>query len=227
MLNYTATIFEEAGSNLSPNMSSVVIGVIQIIGCYVSTLLIDKAGRKMLFIISSVGLFLGLGAMGSFVYLRNHAYDVSSMNWIPLVCLSWVILIGNVGVLNVPFVVMTEIFPLKVNAICWRLISNLICFFSIITAQSLRLQSLSANGLVIWICCIEGIFGFLLPDYINVNWNLKNQFQCLPILIDSLGMDVTFFIFAVGSITGTIFVIVLVPETKGKSFDDILKILQK
>lgn len=47
MLNYTATIFEEAGSTMSPNMSAIVVGVIQLIGSYVATNLVEKAGRKV------------------------------------------------------------------------------------------------------------------------------------------------------------------------------------
>lgn len=47
MLNYTAHIFKEAGSNLSPNMSSIIVGVIQLIGSYVATILVDRAGRKV------------------------------------------------------------------------------------------------------------------------------------------------------------------------------------
>ncbi|KAJ6621565.1 Facilitated trehalose transporter Tret1, partial [Pseudolycoriella hygida] len=46
MLNYTATIFKDAGSSLSPNMSAIVVGVIQLIGAYISTFLVDRAGRK-------------------------------------------------------------------------------------------------------------------------------------------------------------------------------------
>lgn len=47
MLNYSATIFVEAGSDLEPNMAAVVVGAIQLIGSYVSLLLVDKAGRKV------------------------------------------------------------------------------------------------------------------------------------------------------------------------------------
>lgn len=47
MLNYTASIFKESGSNLSPNMSAIVIGVIQLVGAYCSTFLVEKAGRKV------------------------------------------------------------------------------------------------------------------------------------------------------------------------------------
>lgn len=47
MLSYTASIFQESGSNLSPNMSAIVVGVIQLAGAYCSTFLVEKAGRKV------------------------------------------------------------------------------------------------------------------------------------------------------------------------------------
>lgn len=47
MLQYTASIFEEAGSNMSPNMSAIVVGVIQLLGSYVATNLVDRTGRKV------------------------------------------------------------------------------------------------------------------------------------------------------------------------------------
>lgn len=47
MLNYTAHIFEEAGSSISPNMSAIVVGIIQLFGSYVANFLVDRAGRKV------------------------------------------------------------------------------------------------------------------------------------------------------------------------------------
>lgn len=47
MLSYTATIFKESGSNLSPNKSAIIVGVIQLAGGYCSTLLVERAGRKV------------------------------------------------------------------------------------------------------------------------------------------------------------------------------------
>lgn len=47
MLNYTASIFKESGSNLEPNMSAIVVGAIQLLGSYVATNLVDRAGRKV------------------------------------------------------------------------------------------------------------------------------------------------------------------------------------
>lgn len=47
MMNYTANVFEEAGSNLSPNVSAIVVGTIALLGSYTSTSLVDRAGRKV------------------------------------------------------------------------------------------------------------------------------------------------------------------------------------
>lgn len=48
MLNYSANIFKESGSNMSPNTSAIVVGVIQLLGSYVSTILVDRAGRRVM-----------------------------------------------------------------------------------------------------------------------------------------------------------------------------------
>lgn len=47
MLNYTAKIFEEAGSNMSANASAIVVGILQLLGSYAATNLVERAGRKV------------------------------------------------------------------------------------------------------------------------------------------------------------------------------------
>lgn len=47
MLSYIASIFKDAGSNLSPNMSAMIVGAVQLLGSYVTTNLVDRTGRKV------------------------------------------------------------------------------------------------------------------------------------------------------------------------------------
>lgn len=49
MTAYAATIFQETGSNLSPNMSAIVIGVIQLFGTWIGTVLVERVGRIVRF----------------------------------------------------------------------------------------------------------------------------------------------------------------------------------
>lgn len=47
IMTYTADIFKSSGSNLSPNESSIIVAVIQLTGVYVSTICVEKCGRKV------------------------------------------------------------------------------------------------------------------------------------------------------------------------------------
>lgn len=47
MYSYTASIFQMTGSNLSPNLSAVVIGLIQLFGNCLVVNLVDHFGRKV------------------------------------------------------------------------------------------------------------------------------------------------------------------------------------
>lgn len=115
MLNYTSTIFAEAGSDMTPNMAAIVIGVIQLAGAYMSTLLVDRAGRKFLLALSSLGTALGLGTLGAYLHLKELGHELHGWGWLPLVCFSFVVFIASWGVLTLPFLVIAEIMPEKVG----------------------------------------------------------------------------------------------------------------
>jgi hypothetical protein len=115
MLSYTATIFQESGSSLNPNDSAMVVGVIQIVGSYASTLLVERAGRKILMSVSCIGSTLGLLVLAIYAYCNTLGLNVESLNWIPLVSFSFVIFIQNVGILSIPFLYLAEISPQKVR----------------------------------------------------------------------------------------------------------------
>lgn len=47
IMNYTSTIFEASGSSFSPNVSSIFVGVWQLLGSCTSFFLVEKFGRKV------------------------------------------------------------------------------------------------------------------------------------------------------------------------------------
>lgn len=141
LLNYSVAIFIEAGSNITPNESVIVMGLIQAIGSYVSLHLVDKAGRRVvsfsvlvfrkmasskiinskinvsyqvLLITSAFGTGLGMLLLGLFNYLKSSNSKLALYNWIPLLCFCFIIFIGNCGILSLPFVVVAELLPEKV-----------------------------------------------------------------------------------------------------------------
>lgn len=47
MINYTGKIFAESASAMPPNESAIIVGIIQLMGTCVSTLFLDRIGRKV------------------------------------------------------------------------------------------------------------------------------------------------------------------------------------
>uniref|UniRef100_A0A182S7B0 Major facilitator superfamily (MFS) profile domain-containing protein n=1 Tax=Anopheles maculatus TaxID=74869 RepID=A0A182S7B0_9DIPT len=165
MMNYAQSVFAESGSVLSlpASLSVIVVGLIQLVGCYVCTLLVDRSGRKILLLISSAGLTLGQSVFASYCYGQTMGLDLTAFGWVPLLCFSVIVFIGTVGVGTMPFVVLAEIMPQK-------------------------------------------------------------YFSTLSVL---LGMHGILMFFAICSLIGTLFVLLCMPETKGKSFQEIQYMMEK
>lgn len=107
LLFIVSSVFEKSGSQLSPEISAIIVGIIQLIGAYISTMLVDRTGRRFLICLSAYAMSAGFLVFAAYT---NFANDIpSSFNWIPLVSLSFVFLVSNFGVLTLPFLVMSEL----------------------------------------------------------------------------------------------------------------------
>lgn len=109
LLFFVSTIFKYSGSSLSPNESSIIVGVIQLIGAYCSTMLVDKAGRRLLISGSAFGISIGMFVFAVYSYFNSLGHVAPFLNWIPLVSFSFVLWVANLGVLTLPFLVMSEL----------------------------------------------------------------------------------------------------------------------
>lgn len=96
-LSYASMIFDEAGSSMSPNFSAIIVGSIQVVGVYLSIILVDRAGRKILMVSSTFGCSLGLLIFAAYDFTKQEGVDVSDYRWIPLASFAFVIFAGNLG----------------------------------------------------------------------------------------------------------------------------------
>lgn len=115
MTNYASMIFAKCGSTISPGISSIIVGGIQVVGSYTSTLFVDRLGRKMLMVFSFAGSAICHTILGTFIYISTQTtVDISAYNWMPVVSFSSMIFIAACGAIPVPFVIIAEILPDKV-----------------------------------------------------------------------------------------------------------------
>lgn len=114
LTNYAATIFKESGSTINPNYSSVVLGCFQVIGTCISIVLIDRLGRKKLLMFSTIAAAACLLITGTYSYYIKQGFDLSNFNMVPVVTLSVYICVSAVGIIPIPYVLVSEVFPQKV-----------------------------------------------------------------------------------------------------------------
>ncbi|KAK3425368.1 hypothetical protein EUGRSUZ_F01888 [Eucalyptus grandis] len=79
VLFYSSTIFEDAGVT-SSNLATVGVGAVQVIATGVTTWLVDKAGRRLLLIVSSAGMTASLLLVAVSFYVTDSVSESSSLH---------------------------------------------------------------------------------------------------------------------------------------------------
>ncbi len=171
VLYYAPRIFESMGSSGDAAMiQTVVMGVINIAFTVVAILTVDRWGRKPLLLIGSLGMMIGMIALGIFSFT------------------------DQIGIGALIFIIIyTASFMMSWGPICWVLISE-------IFPNTIRGKAIAIAVATQWIA----------------NYLVSSTF--IPLSEWSLGS--TYIIYAIFALLSIIFVWRFVPETKGKSLEE-------
>merc|ERR1712139_586238 len=115
---YTKSIFEAAGSTIDSNLSTVIIGLVNIGATFMANALIDKLGRRVLLFISNTCLIVTLVVIATFFYLKTAYGDeyVAPIGWIPLVGFMIYVIGFSLGFGPIPWLMMGEIYPARIRS---------------------------------------------------------------------------------------------------------------
>lgn len=86
-----------------------------VVSTYVSTLVVDRLGRKILLLYSVIAMGITTFFIGGFFYAKDFNYDVSSIGFIPLLSLCIFIVLFSIGFGPIPWMLMGEIFPAQIK----------------------------------------------------------------------------------------------------------------
>jgi MFS family permease len=128
VLFFLNNIFDNAGSEMDSNLQSIIVGIVQVVATMVSSVLVDRAGRKILLTISDVGMAVSLVALGIFFYLKDDAEDpvYLDIGWLPLISMIIFITAFSLGFGPIPWMLVGEILPARALGTSFRL--NLFVF---------------------------------------------------------------------------------------------------
>lgn len=120
IINFLTPIFAAAHIELDIYVSTIIVGVIQILGSSISTALVDRCGRRMLLMWSAFGTGICLTALAIYFYvlsLPEYHELIHKFHWLPLVAVAGTILISTLGVTTLPFFIIAELLPVKLRSL--------------------------------------------------------------------------------------------------------------
>ncbi|XP_015734890.1 solute carrier family 2, facilitated glucose transporter member 8 isoform X1 [Coturnix japonica] len=184
---YAETIFEDANFQDS-RMASVVVGSIQVCFTAVAALIIDKTGRKVLLYVSGIIMALSTALFGFYFKMVLPSGNNSSnadlwftlnsvspgtetrLSWLAVVSLGLFVAGFALGWGPVPWLVMSEIFPLKARGISSGacVLTNWVMAFLVTKEFHDFVGFLTSYG-TFWLfsafCCLSVIFAaFYVPE---------------------------------------------------------------
>ncbi|OWR48486.1 hypothetical protein KGM_206261 [Danaus plexippus plexippus] len=167
---YTNNIFQSAGSNIPPVIATIIVGVVQTIATYISSLLIEKAGRRILLLQSCIIMGICLIVLGTYFKLQESGANVGTFGWLPLVCLVLFIVSFSLGFGPIPWMMMSELFAIEFRGTATGIavITNW-CLVFIVTLCFPLLKDMIGIYSCFWvfsgfmIVCVFFVF-FLIPE---------------------------------------------------------------
>ncbi|CAG0894627.1 unnamed protein product [Darwinula stevensoni] len=110
VLNFTVDIFEAAGEGFADShVSTISAGAVQFVFLIISSLLMDRVGRKRLTIISSFLMAFAHFGFGLYYYFLDnelHLETLKSLYWVPIVTLCLFVAEFSLGMSSVVFVLL-------------------------------------------------------------------------------------------------------------------------
>ncbi|BFF92930.1 facilitated trehalose transporter Tret1-2 homolog [Drosophila madeirensis] len=144
---YTVPIFQSAGSTLDASVCSIIVGLVQVIMTLTSSLLIERAGRKILLLFSSTVMSICLAILGAYFDMKDSHKDVSSIGWLPLLCVVLFMITFSVGYGPIPWLMMGELFlpDVKATAVSITVMANWLCVFIVTKSFGSMIESLGSD----------------------------------------------------------------------------------
>ena len=162
IIYYSPIIFKMAGivSNTGSILPAIIIGAVNVIACFVSILLLDRVGRRRLYMVGISGMIPSLGLLGAcFHFKAELGASLPVLAVISIVC--FIIFIA-ISLAPLGWLLISEVFPLNVRGIGMSIGSLAHWGFNAIIAFTfLKLVNTFGVDITFWmygLVCIGGLW---------------------------------------------------------------------
>ncbi|KAH7567258.1 hypothetical protein JRO89_XS07G0039900 [Xanthoceras sorbifolium] len=165
VLFYSSTIFASAGVT-SSNIATFGLGAVQVIATGITTWLVDRAGRRLLLIISTSGMTVSLLIVAVSFFAKGFVSEDSSLHSIfaiiSVVGVVAMVVTFSLGLGAIPWLIMSEILPINIKGLAGS-VATLANWFScwLVTMTANLLLTWSSGGtftIYMLICAFTTVF---------------------------------------------------------------------
>jgi MFS transporter, SP family, xylose:H+ symportor len=197
IFNYAQEIFRAAGYDISDVLKNIAwTGSVNLLFTLVALGVVDRGGRRVLMLVGAAGLAVIYTALGA-------CYHGGVQGWPLLVLVLAAIGCYAMSLAPVTWVVISEIFPNRIRG----------------AAMSVAVTAL-------WLACFTLTYSFpILNKGLGTPRGGIEQFlvRMAPWLKEGLGAAGTFWLYAGICVAGLVFIYFKLPETRGKSLEQLEK----
>lgn len=111
MNSYAEIIVINSGVSITPSIVVMALGFSTIVAGSTTVLVVDRFGRKNLLIVSIVGVAISLFVLGLHFYLLSLNFVPDKLTWLPITSLLAFSIFVSYGLIPVPGVLLSEMFP--------------------------------------------------------------------------------------------------------------------
>ncbi|CAI9118679.1 OLC1v1020277C1 [Oldenlandia corymbosa var. corymbosa] len=118
---YASETFVAAGLS-SGKIGTVALAIIQVPLTIIGAILMDRSGRRPLLMVSAAGTFLGCFLTGASFFLKGQNM---MLEWVPVFAVAGILIYisaFSIGMGPVPWVIMSEIFPINIKGVAGSLV---------------------------------------------------------------------------------------------------------
>ncbi|KAK4877988.1 hypothetical protein RN001_010494 [Aquatica leii] len=112
--------FKEIGTEIDPYLASIYIFSLRVVATVFGIILMKKFSRRTLLMVSGGGMAVCISLSGLNTYWIQQG--TSNHTWIPLCLLLCYIAFSSIGIMPIPYIVASEMFPLTIRGIAFGLI---------------------------------------------------------------------------------------------------------
>ncbi|XP_028131316.1 facilitated trehalose transporter Tret1-2 homolog [Diabrotica virgifera virgifera] len=183
---YSIQFIKEAGTELNPYYASALIGAIRLVMAICNVFTLKYVTRRTAIISSAIGMAIFMYIAGQYtLWIKS---GVSTATWVPVTALLMYVVCSVIGLMFLPFMIISEIFPLVIRGVGFTVASSLATMFMFGALQSYYWlnEVLGGAAYLQWffsiVCVIGAIYTYLflpetkgkkltdISEYFNTGW---------------------------------------------------------